>query len=145
MCLQSLAKHYHVQFRKALGGQVAEVPSENLILYQPDTYMNISGQPVKKAMKKYNIDSSQLVVLHDNLELSVGSVKQMSNSGFQGHNGLKSIGEALGGINDFTRLSIGIGRPGNRDQKIVSNFVLSPFGTQELQVLKSQAFVEIAN
>ena len=55
--MQSLAKHYNVQFKKALGGQVAEVPDKNLILYWPDTYMNISGQAVKKAMKKYNIDS----------------------------------------------------------------------------------------
>lgn len=43
MCLQSLAKHYNVQFKKALGGQVAEVQDKNLILYWPDTYMNVSG------------------------------------------------------------------------------------------------------
>jgi len=145
MCLQSLAKHYNVQFKKALGGQVAEVPEKNLILFWPDTYVNISGQAVKKAMKKYNIDSSQLVVLHDNMESAVGKVKQTSKTGFQGHNGLKSICESLGGSNDFTRMSIGVGRPGSRDQTIVSNFVLSQFGSQDLRVLKEQAFIGIAN
>ena len=79
MCLQSLAKHYNVQFRKALGGQVAEVQDKNLVLYWPDTYMNISGQSIKKVMKKYNVISSQLVVLHDNMESDVGKVKQISN------------------------------------------------------------------
>ena len=76
MCLQSLAKSHNVQLRKGLGGYVAEVPAKNLILYQPDSYMNVSGQAVKKAMKKYAIDSSQLVILHDNLESTVGSIKQ---------------------------------------------------------------------
>lgn len=81
MCVQSLAKYYHVQFKKALGGQIAEVKDKNLILYWPDTYMNVSGKSVKNAMKKYNIDSTQLIVLHDNLESDVGKVEQTSNSG----------------------------------------------------------------
>ena len=91
--------------------------------------MNISGQQIKKLMKKYNVLSSQLVVLHDDMESNVGKVKYISNNSFQGHNGLKSICESLGGSNDFTRMSIGVGRPGSRDQTIVSNFVLSQFGS----------------
>ena len=79
------------------------------------------------------------------MEHNVGQVKQMSNTSFQGHNGLKSIGSALGGDNSFTRMSIGVGRPASRDKTVVSNFVLSPFGSQDLRTLKTEVFVEIAN
>ena len=86
--------------------------------------MNVSGQAVKKAMKKYNVNGNGLVVLHDNMELDIGEVKLVCDTSFQGHNGLKSIGDCLGGQTDFKRIQIGIGRPGSSDQAIVSNFVL---------------------
>ena len=54
----------------------------------------------------------------------MGNVKKIEAKGHQGHNGLKSISESLGGRMDYARISIGVGRPTSRDKTIVSNFVL---------------------
>ena len=99
-----------------------------MVLYWPETFMNICGKNVKLAMGKYKInDRVKLVVLHDCLETKLGVVKFSKTGSFKGHNGLKSISNALGGAKDFHRVAIGIGRPVERDQDIVSNYVLSPF------------------
>ena len=107
--------------------------------------MNVSGPAIKKVMKKYAIEANQLIVLHDNLEADMGNVKQSAAKGSQGHNGLKSISESLGGRTDYVKVSIGVGRPTSRDKTIVSNYVLGQFGSQDLAVLKSTSFQQVTN
>jgi PTH1 family peptidyl-tRNA hydrolase len=75
MCLQTLAKHFKVQLKSSCGGLLAEVESQKIILFQPLSQMNVSGPAIKKVMKKYAIESNQLIVLHDNLEADMGIVK----------------------------------------------------------------------
>ena len=127
--------------KNSCGGLLAEVESAKLILFQPLAEMNISGPAIKKVMKKYAIEPSQLVVLHDNLEGSAGDVKQTMTKNHQGHNGLKSINQSLGGRTDYTRVSIGIGRPTSRDKQVVSNYVLGQFSNQELTLIKNQTYM----
>ena len=115
-----------------LGGHVAEVPRKKLVFYWPETFMNISGKNVRLAVNKYSItDRSKLIVLHDCLETKLGVVKFGNTGSFKGHNGLKSISNSLGGAKDFYRVAIGIGRPVERDQEIVSGYVLSPFDKKD--------------
>jgi PTH1 family peptidyl-tRNA hydrolase len=90
-------------------------------LLKPTTFMNASGKSVAALANYYKISPSEILVIHDELDLPVGSVKLKMGGGHGGHNGLKDIEAALG-TKDFWRLRIGIGHPGDRNE--VVNFVL---------------------
>ena len=130
------AKKYEARFKPkiSVAGHVAEVPAKRIVLYWPETFMNICGMNVKLALNKYKVnDNSRLIVLHDCLETKLGVIKTGKTGSFKGHNGLKSISNSLGGAKDFHRIAIGIGRPAERDQSIVSKYVLSPFEEEVFQ------------
>lgn len=97
----------------------------------PTTFMNLSGKAVGALATFYRIQPEQILVLHDELDLPVGSVKLKLGGGHGGHNGLKDIIAQLGNSKNFYRLRIGIGHPGDRNQ--VSNFVLSKPAPAEKQ------------
>ena len=79
--------------------------------------MNRSGLPVASLAKFYQIPRSAILVVHDDLDLPVGTVKLKRGGGHGGHNGLRDLIPHLGG-NDFMRLRIGIGHPGHRDEVV---------------------------
>ena len=83
---------------------------QEIVLLKPLTYMNLSGEAVKKAAKAFRIPLEDLIVVHDDLDVSSGKLRFRQRGGDGGHQGIRSIIEALGG-NDFLRLKIGIGRP----------------------------------
>lgn len=80
------------------------------MLIKPQTFMNLSGQSVLKSLRKYNVEASDLVVLHDEVELPAGEVRHKFGGGHKGHNGLRSIMGLLG-HGDFHRIRVGVGRP----------------------------------
>lgn len=90
-------------------------------LLKPTTFMNASGRAVGAIAKFYKITPEQILVIHDELDLSPGTTKLKKGGGHGGHNGLKDIAAQLG-TPDFWRLRIGIGHPGEKSQ--VANFVL---------------------
>lgn len=90
-------------------------------LLKPDTFMNESGRAVRALTHFYKLTPARILVVHDELDLAPGTVKLKQGGGVAGHNGLKDIAAHLG--NDFWRLRIGIGHPGDRAQ--VSGYVLS--------------------
>jgi len=90
-------------------------------LLEPQTYMNRSGQSVAALCYFYKIQPSEIVVVHDELDLLPGVAKLKWGGGLGGHNGLKDIAAQLG-TKDFWRLRIGIGHPGHREA--VVRFVL---------------------
>lgn len=108
--------------RKNFSGLAGEWnPNGNrLILLKPQTFMNLSGQAVMQALQFYKLPLSQLIVVHDELDLPFGTVRLKQGGGHGGHNGLRSIMEQLG-KGDFIRLRIGIGRPPHGD---TVNYVL---------------------
>ena len=91
-------------------------------LLKPMTFMNESGRAVRALCDFYKIAVSDMLVVHDELDLAPGIVKLKKGGGVAGHNGLRDIAAHMG--KDFWRLRIGIGRPAERGQ--VSNYVLSP-------------------
>jgi peptidyl-tRNA hydrolase, PTH1 family len=95
------------------------------ILAVPLSYMNLSGPAVKALVRKHKVDLSDLIVVHDELDLEAGKLKVKVGGSSGGHNGLESIIGVLGS-NEFCRLRIGIGRPGNKDFDI-ADYVLSTF------------------
>lgn len=102
-----------------------------LILLKPQTFMNLSGQAVMQALQFYKLPLSQLIVVHDELDLPFGTVRLKQGGGHGGHNGLRSIAEQLG-KGDFIRLRIGIGRPPHGD---TVNYVLGNIPQDQMEHL----------
>jgi PTH1 family peptidyl-tRNA hydrolase len=100
-------------------------------LLMPETYMNLSGESVRAAAAFYKTPPERILVVHDELELPLGTASFKFSGGLGGHNGLRSM-KACFGTADFWRLRIGIGRPNHRD---ISGWVLSDFGAAERDIL----------
>jgi len=98
--------------------------SDDLVLLKPQTYMNLSGRAVRKAMDFYKVSAEDILIIHDDIDLQEGILKQKNSGGDGGNRGIRSIIEHLG-TKDFSRIKIGIGHPGNKDK--VSDYVLSKF------------------
>jgi len=94
----------------------------DLRLLVPTTFMNLSGKAVAAMANFYRIKPTEILVAHDELDLSPGCAKFKLGGGHGGHNGLKDIISKLGNNKNFYRLRIGIGHPGDRDR--VSGYVL---------------------
>jgi len=91
-------------------------------LLLPTTFMNESGRSVSALIRFYKIPSSAVLIAHDELDMTPGTVRFKQGGGAGGHKGLRDIIAALSGDNSFNRLRIGIGHPGTSDQ--VLNYVL---------------------
>ena len=100
-------------------------------LLKPMTFMNESGRAVRSICDFYKITVSDMLVVHDELDLAPGIVKLKKGGGVAGHNGLRDIAAHMG--KDFWRLRIGIGRPAERAQ--VSSYVLSPPRKEEADLI----------
>lgn len=99
-----------------------------VVLAEPQSFMNRSGFPIQRISSYFKVNTSDIIVIHDDLDLEFGKVKIAKNRGHGGHNGIKSIIEALG-TKDFIRVRIGIGRP--REYGDVTGHVLSGFSQDE--------------
>ena len=113
---------------------------------KPQTYMNRSGRSVAPLLRYFDLDPSNLLVVHDDIDMSPGRIKLVVGGGTGGHNGIRSIVQELG-TNEFFRLKIGIGRPGvggmHADME-VDKYVLASFLPAELEAI-SERFDEIAS
>jgi PTH1 family peptidyl-tRNA hydrolase len=89
--------------------------------------MNESGKSVRAALDFYNLEPTEILVIHDDLELPYGTLRLQAGGGLQGHNGLKSIKQHAGS-DQFLRLRIGIGRPKHGS---VASYVLERFTAEE--------------
>jgi peptidyl-tRNA hydrolase, PTH1 family len=112
------------------GNEVAEVRWSDVpvTLARPRSYMNLSGRPVAALAAFYKIPPDRLVVVHDELDLPFGVVRLKLGGGDNGHNGLRSITQALG-TRDYYRVRFGIGRPPGRMDPAA--FVLRDFSAAE--------------
>lgn len=100
-----------------------------IILSKPQTFMNLSGDSVQPLLAYYKVPLTQLLVVHDDLDLPFQTLKLVSNRGHGGQNGVRSIHERLGTAN-YSRLRCGIGRPPHPDWS-VSDWVLSNWNSDE--------------
>jgi peptidyl-tRNA hydrolase, PTH1 family len=128
LVLDELARRHDGSFRSKFSGQLSEVRlgEEKAALLKPETYMNESGRSIGAAARFFKVDPGGLLVVHDDVDLEPGRLQARLGGGLAGHNGLRSIAQALR-TNDFLRLRIGVGRPGRGDQRSVSDYVLSRF------------------
>ncbi len=110
-------------------GRLAGVP---VTLAKPRTYMNLSGGPVAALAAFYKIPPERIVVVHDELDIPFGAVRLKRGGGDNGHNGLRSVTQALG-TNEYNRARFGIGRPPGRMD--AAAFVLRDFSAAERKEL----------
>ena len=131
MIVDELARRHGGSFRGKFSGRLAEVWVEGLrlALLEPETYMNESGRSIGAAARFFKVAPEALLVVHDDVDLEVGRLQARLGGGLAGHNGLRSIAQALG-TQDFSRLRIGVGRPSRGDGRPVSEYVLSEFGPE---------------
>lgn len=123
--------------RKRFGGLITEGrirpggPRAAVLL--PQTYMNESGSAAGPARGSLRLPPEAIVVLHDEIDLPFGEVRSKLGGGLAGHNGLKSLGQGLGGPG-FWRVRAGVGRPDSSDPEVVSEYVLGRFSEPREQV-----------
>jgi len=103
------------------------------LLALPQTFMNRSGEPVRRLLSFYDLDAAALVVVHDDLDLPLGRLRLRRGGGAGGHRGIASIIEHLG-TPDFIRLKIGVGRPPHGVP--VERYVLQEFAVAERDLLR---------
>lgn len=110
-------------------GIAGQARAEQVWLLLPQTFMNRSGQAVRALTQFYRIEPAEMLVVHDELDLPPGQMRLKFGGGLGGHNGLKDITSHLG-TQDYWRLRVGIGHPGDRNE--VANYVLKPPRKEEL-------------
>lgn len=111
---------------------LGKVDGQPVILARPMTFMNLSGPAVRNLARFFNLDTKDLLVIHDDVDLVFGRIKIKEKGGDGGHNGVKSLIEAFGS-GAFARVRIGIGRPSTMQD--VKGYVLNRFGEQQEAVL----------
>jgi PTH1 family peptidyl-tRNA hydrolase len=115
-------------------GSPALVPEDapsHIYFLKPQTYMNLSGESIIEVVNFYKLKPENVLVIHDELELPLGTVSLKWSGGLGGHNGLRST-KAVLNTPDFWRLRFGIGRPEHKD---IASYVLSNFMAEEAEIL----------
>ncbi|OFU55782.1 aminoacyl-tRNA hydrolase [Corynebacterium sp. HMSC11E11] len=120
-----------VQTRWTVGAGDAQTERQ-VILAKPRTYMNVSGGPISALAKFFNVEPTDVIVVHDELDLDPGVIRLKRGGGENGHNGLRSTSKSLG-TKDYMRVRIGIGRPPGRQDP--ADYVLRNFNAKEREEL----------
>ena len=141
MCLNHFARTQGIRFDKKQGQArigSGEVAGSQVVLAKPQTYMNLSGQSVSRLVRKFSINLSDLLVIHDDLDLPLGKIRIRQGGSSGGHKGINSIIYCLDS-QDFFRLRVGISRPvedaGEISEADIIAYVLSDFTPEEKQVI----------
>ena len=134
--VDELARRAGVEFRyeKRFDAEICRIQlSDNDVwLIKPQSYMNLSGGPVRGVLEYYRLAVSDLLVAHDEIDLPPGTVRLKKGGGHGGHNGLRDIIKHAG--SDFMRLRIGVGHPGHKD--LVTDYVLKRASAEVEQAMR---------
>jgi len=138
ICLNHFARRNSIRWDKKqanarTGG--GTVNGNSILLAKPQTYMNLSGKSVSHLVNKFRVNLDDLIVIHDDLDLSTGKIRIRRGGGSGGHKGVNSIISELGS-RDFIRIRFGIGRPESSNEDDIVDFVLSGFTPDEKRAIK---------
>jgi PTH1 family peptidyl-tRNA hydrolase len=132
MVVEEMAREAGDRFRKVrfLPAESAEirVGDERVVLVRSTRYMNESGTSYASLAKKLGIEPGHLIAVHDELDIPAGTIRVKQGGGNSGHNGLRSLDQALRSA-DYVRVRVGIGRPPGRQDP--ADFVLQPVGARD--------------
>jgi PTH1 family peptidyl-tRNA hydrolase len=126
---RSGARRFREEAKLSAAACQVDLGGQSVRLLKPGTFMNRSGQAMRRVMDYYRVAPGEILVVHDDLDLSPGTARLKFAGGHGGHNGLRDIIEHCGA--EFFRLRIGIGHPGNRDE--VTDYVLHAPSKDERQ------------
>ncbi|TDM07243.1 aminoacyl-tRNA hydrolase [Macrococcus lamae] len=132
MVVDELAKKHRLELDKQKSNglhAIATINGEKVLLIEPMTYMNASGEAVRPLLDYYKVDIKDMIVLYDDLDMPPGRLRLRQKGSAGGHNGIRSLIQHLG-TDEFKRIRIGIGRPSGRMS--VPNFVLQRFSDDEM-------------
>lgn len=135
--IDTMASEFGIDVNRAkFKGLIGEgrIGSEKVILLKPQTYMNLSGQSVREIMNFYKIPEENLIVIYDDFDLPIGSIRVRKSGGPGTHNGMKSVVQELGS-RKFPRVRVGIG---SSDGSTIQ-FVIGKVGKDEQQILNEAA------
>ena len=134
-CVQELARRIGVKIeRKRWQSLVGHAESKGIWFVLPQTYMNLSGQAVAKALRDTKLGPRQLWVVHDELDLPLCRMRIRRGGSGAGHNGVLSLIAALG-TPDFVRFRVGIGKPSRKGSHAGRHYVLGRFTKTEAERL----------
>ncbi len=135
-CARELARRLGVDInRKRWKSLVGHSEERGVWIVLPQTYMNLSGEAVKAAVRDTGVDVPQVWVVHDELDLPLCGMRIQRGRSGAGHNGVLSIISALG-TKDFARFRVGIGRPSHRSTGVGVRYVLGRFTKAESEKLE---------
>ena len=132
-------------FYKKFNSDVLESQSlgDKVLFVKPQTFMNESGKAVREITQFYKLDfSKDILVLHDDADLPLGTIRFTASSSSAGQNGVQNIIDELGS-QDFPRLRIGVESRVSREEMETANFVLSNFSAEEMGKLEKDVFPEV--
>lgn len=139
--IDQLLQHYgystaDLKYDKKLKAELAKlaVNNQNIFVAKPQSYMNLSGQSIQLICHYFKIDPTQILVVHDDINLDPGQVKLKEQGGHGGHNGLRNIAQNIN-TNQFRRLRIGVGHHGANNS--MSNYVLGTPSKQDQQLINN--------
>ena len=134
--LDAVAAKYNIDIKKskfnALYGE-GTIEGEKVVLIKPQTFMNLSGEAVREFKNWYKTDTSQIIIIYDDVSLPVGKMRIRKKGSAGGHNGMKSIIYQLNS-DEFPRIKLGVGSPDNPEFDL-ADYVLGKFTKDEVKVL----------
>jgi len=137
MCVDELARRAGARLENKVRDtelaetEIGEAPA---IIARPITYVNESGKSVRNVLRKFNAEPDRLLLIVDDMDLKIGRIRLRAGGSSGGHNGLKSVRQAIG-TDDFPRLRIGVGRPPADSDPI--QHVLGRFRPDERELIES--------
>jgi PTH1 family peptidyl-tRNA hydrolase len=141
--VQSLGAKHGLTFRHAshLVGELAQgnVRDKKLLLLQPTTFMNSSGDAVRRCIDYFQVPLDHMIVVCDDVALPIGTIRMRSKGSSGGHNGLKNI-QAHIHTEHYARLRIGVGAPGH---EALADYVLGRFSQEEKKIVEEMAIKAI--
>jgi len=133
MVIDELIKDFNIDYRGGFKGDyaVSDIFNKRVYFLKPQTYMNLSGDSVSAIANYFKIETDNILVVHDDIDMEFGKFKLKKGGSSGGHNGIRSIITCLDS-EDFIRAKCGIGRP---ERKSGRNYVLSKFEDGEMVLL----------
>lgn len=142
-CVDFLSRRHSIPLKKnecraqTGSGEIAGIP---VLLAKPKTFVNLSGEAVRRLVQKHSVALEDIIVVHDDLDLPLGRLRIRRGGSSGGHKGIASIISAIGS-KDFCRIKVGIGRPlgpdgtPTTDEKVIVDYVLGDFTPEEEKVI----------
>ena len=133
--VNKLAKQYDIEinkkkFKGLYGTGIIE--GEKVVILKPQTYMNLSGESIKEAIDFYKIESENIIIIYDDIDIKPGIIKVRKTGGPGTHNGMKSVIQNIQ-MKEFPRVRVGIGMPEHKNDLI--NYVIGKIPKEEIEIL----------